>query len=231
MSLLRRVLVPRPTSAARGFSLIELLVVLFVLSLFSSLVVISIGDNFSRQLRSEAERFQQLLAAAADESLYSASDWGFLLAEGGYIPLRFNALERYWQPLEAPVWQAYSLDETMAIRWSIEGFSSREEGHIDSDSAVYNNNYYEDREIGGAGEGVSRQAAFIEDELFELLRNGSVEELQRLELRPHIFLPSSGELSAFRVEFIAADTGLSAARYVVHSDGFAMPQLRDLSSH
>ena len=46
-----------PKKNSHGFTLIELLVVMFILAMFSGMVVLSIGDNFERELRAEAEGF------------------------------------------------------------------------------------------------------------------------------------------------------------------------------
>ena len=47
------------SSNLSGFTIIELLVVFFIIGLFSSFVLISISDNFLRELRNEAENFQK----------------------------------------------------------------------------------------------------------------------------------------------------------------------------
>ena len=83
-------------AARLGFTIIELLVVLVILALFTSMVIISIGDNSVRQMRAEAERFQSLVIAAADEAVFSSSQLGFLLETDGYQVLRLDPLTGRW---------------------------------------------------------------------------------------------------------------------------------------
>ena len=57
-----------------GFSLIELVIVLLIIGFFSGMVLINVGSNFNRELRSEAERFQQIIIAGSDEAVFSSPE-------------------------------------------------------------------------------------------------------------------------------------------------------------
>ena len=74
----------RPAPPLRnGFSLIELMVVLFVMGLLAALVVLSLpGDE--RVLRDEAERFAARTVAARDEAISGARPVAVVVGKAGY---------------------------------------------------------------------------------------------------------------------------------------------------
>ena len=92
----------RTTSASapareRGFSLIELLVVVFVMGLLAGVVVLSLPGD-ARVLRDEAERFAARTVAARDEAISGARPVALVVGRAGYY---FEArADRGWQPLD-----------------------------------------------------------------------------------------------------------------------------------
>ncbi len=88
---------PRIPSHEGGFSLIELLVVVFVMGLLAGAVVLSLPGD-SRVLRDEAERFAARTAAARDEAITGARPVALVVGTAGYY---FEArTDRSWQPLD-----------------------------------------------------------------------------------------------------------------------------------
>ena len=58
---------------SHGFTLIELMGVLFILAIFSGMGVFSIGANFERVLRAEADRLPSLLLSGFAEVVFISS--------------------------------------------------------------------------------------------------------------------------------------------------------------
>ncbi len=80
-----------------GFSLVELLVVVFVMGLLAGAVVLSLPGD-SRVLRDEAERFAARTVAARDEAISSARPVALVVGSAGYY---FEARsDGGWQPLD-----------------------------------------------------------------------------------------------------------------------------------
>ena len=80
-----------------GFSLVELMVVVFVMGLLAAVVVLSIpGDQ--RVLRDEAERFAARTVAARDEAIGGARPVALVVGSAGYYFER--RIDAGWQPLD-----------------------------------------------------------------------------------------------------------------------------------
>lgn len=81
-----------------GFTLIELMVVLFIIGLVAGAVVLSIPGD-SAALSEDADRFAARVAAARDEAVVSARPIAVWIAPSGY---GFDARQdRQWVPLHA----------------------------------------------------------------------------------------------------------------------------------
>ena len=69
---------------ARGFSLIELLVVVVIIGVLALAVTLSIASGSQRQLLREAERFQALTGQACAQAELSGREIGIVVDPGGY---------------------------------------------------------------------------------------------------------------------------------------------------
>lgn len=80
-----------------GFSLIEILVVIVIISIVMSIAILSItlagGDN---QLRDEAQRVISLVEVARDESLLQGREFGLEFMQGSYRFVEFDPLTQQW---------------------------------------------------------------------------------------------------------------------------------------
>ena len=188
----------------RGFTLIELLVVLVIISMFSGMIVLSIGDNFSRELRGEAERFQRLVVAATDEAIYTSSQLGVVIDKNSYSLVRLDTVSQSWQPFNTQAFRMHSLPESMKMTWSVDGFTrpgtedAPQDFSFGDDAVDANNN---DDESDGSG----------------------------LNLTPQLLMLSSGEVSVFSVEFSAADNIANNQIVEVLSDGFSAPSIQSIA--
>ncbi len=65
-----------PSMAERGFTLVELLVVLLIIGLGIAVVALSVDDNRGQQLLTDARRFANETAAVADGAVFDPQPWG-----------------------------------------------------------------------------------------------------------------------------------------------------------
>ncbi|MBT8135467.1 MAG: type II secretion system minor pseudopilin GspH [Gammaproteobacteria bacterium] len=86
---------------ARGFTLLELMVVIVIVGVLVSLAVMSLGDNAARRLEEEATRFGSLLRLAADEAVLQGRDIGVVIDESSYSFHVIDDQFGQWQPMAA----------------------------------------------------------------------------------------------------------------------------------
>lgn len=87
------------TTAVRGFTLLELLVVLFIIGITLGFATLTIsGDDGADRLEREAERLEALMEMASEEAVLFGVEIGLDLTQEGY---RFLRLDRDgWRPVE-----------------------------------------------------------------------------------------------------------------------------------
>lgn len=83
--------------SARGFTLIEVLVVVVIVGIISAVVLLSFGVlGDERSLQQQARRLSSLIELAADESLMQGRDFGLEFTRTGYRFLEFDPLTNRW---------------------------------------------------------------------------------------------------------------------------------------
>ncbi|MEW7978486.1 MAG: type II secretion system minor pseudopilin GspH [Candidatus Sedimenticola endophacoides] len=83
---------------SRGFTLLEIVVVVFLIGLLSTFTVLSISDGGQRaDIENEASRIDALLRLGGEEAIVTGEVLGLGLAEQGYRFFRFR--EDEWRPL------------------------------------------------------------------------------------------------------------------------------------
>jgi len=87
-------------SRGAGFTLLELLVVLFLVGLLASLVVLSSSTaGLERRLEDEAARLAGLLELASENSVLTGRELAASFQQGGYAFFFFEGGD--WQPLQS----------------------------------------------------------------------------------------------------------------------------------
>lgn len=167
---------------ATGFSLLELLVVLFVIGMMVAMVSLSFGGQSDGvALDKEALRWQARFALMHDEAIMRGEELGLKFdQEGGVEPMRFDP--------DAPA-PGYEDDpEGPKGAWKA----------LDDDGVL--KNWHSEPGIHGALrlEGLSLGQSLIPDDAFEV--EGSSQEPEK-RLTPHLFFLSSGEFLPFEICF------------------------------
>lgn len=98
----------------RGFTLIEMLVVLLVMGLLAGLVTASAAPDDRALLRVEAERLAQLINLAATESRLTGKAVAWTANAAGYRFWRFSEASG-WSPISDDVLRARTLPQGMTI--------------------------------------------------------------------------------------------------------------------
>ena len=90
-------------SQTRGFTLIEILVVLAMVGILAGLLMSSPPDRRIREARLEAERLHALLKYAGNEAVLAGVELGLSISRDGYEFLQFDASEGTWLSPVDPV--------------------------------------------------------------------------------------------------------------------------------
>lgn len=121
----------QPIVRAAGFTLLELLVVVFIIGIMAAMFTLSVGvaGGTDRELRRETERLQTLLALALEDASFQARELGLRLYPGRY---EFSVLNRgevfdpkddKWVPIRDEVLGPRKLPPVFGLELEIEGRS------------------------------------------------------------------------------------------------------------
>ena len=88
---------PSSVARSRGFTLLEVMTVVFIIGVILTFASLSIGQNEDHRVRDEAERIQHLLQLVSEEAVLQGKELALQLNRQGY---QFVTLEGdKWQPV------------------------------------------------------------------------------------------------------------------------------------
>lgn len=118
----------------RGFTLIELMVVLVLIGVIASLAVLSFGGTRDPRMETEARRLAAVMELAMQTAILQNRELGLVLDQSGY---RFSHLEEdTWLPVQASAdrtLRARELPDGMRLEWSTDGLPGRAAPDSDKD--------------------------------------------------------------------------------------------------
>ena len=104
----------RATRRVRGFTLVEILVVVMIVAIVTSVAVLSLGIvGDDRELRDEGRRLASLIEVAMDESMLQGREYGIEFMVDAYRFVEFDTLSNRWGEIFG--------DETLRMRRLPEG--------------------------------------------------------------------------------------------------------------
>jgi len=180
--------------ANSGFTLMEIMLVAFLMGLAAMMVVPNITSNDVGKLEHEARRFVALVELLSEEAIMSGKDFGLLIDKNTYQFLQLDDSE-HWQVVEEDkLFKEIDLSQLAKLDLKIDGFNWTGEDSKGNDLDLFTDDFFEDD--------------FIEED-------------EEKKLLPQVFLFSSGEMSAFTLSFelIAAEEPETLFKAVGRSSG------------
>ncbi len=106
----------------KGFTLIEILVVMVLLGLLSGVAIFTLGSGkLQRELEVEAQRLHTLLRMASEEAILSNSEIGFSIDDDHYEFLEYDDEKQTWSSSSVSVLKMRDLPEWLAPIFEREG--------------------------------------------------------------------------------------------------------------
>lgn len=107
---------------AQGFTLIEILVVVFILGVVASMAVLAIGDPRSREMAHFAEKLKMTFELAEQEAILRPAEFGVSVTQDQYQFFSFDELGNHWQPLtHHALLKQQSIPSYLTLQLTLEG--------------------------------------------------------------------------------------------------------------
>ena len=112
---------PSRFNQAPGFTLVEILVVLIIVSVMSGIVVTSLPSSFQNSdFDEESLRLKTVIELIREESLTRASEYGLKTDKDNYSFFVYNEMEQNWTQLNTKPYAEHKLGYGILLKTSIE---------------------------------------------------------------------------------------------------------------
>lgn len=103
--------------ASRGFTLLELLMVVLLVGILSGIALISLNPGgLDRRLRDEADRLAVLMEQASNEAVMQNQEYGLMLTGDGYVFLCLDEVKQRWRECEERAFRRHALTDGLRLR-------------------------------------------------------------------------------------------------------------------
>jgi general secretion pathway protein H len=197
----------------RGFTLLEIMLVMLLLGLMASYVVVNfVSESRTARIQKETDRLQQLVQVVSETAILKQHDFGLVLNNKGYQFLVHDG-QQWLEVSEPKFMQFHPWPETVQAELELEGLSWAE------DSILGQEEFRKLQE-----ELLEQQEEAAEEEEKNAEKKGKAKgPLKRREkpLLPNIYILSSGDISPFQL--VLADETERPFWYQVLKGEYSIP--------
>lgn len=105
----------------RGFTLIEIMIVLVIVAVMAGLLVLGFKDSPQQRVHREATALAALINAASDEAVMRGVELGLVIDDTGYQFVYFDPEKKQWQPARERALLRHDFVEPYAVEFTIDG--------------------------------------------------------------------------------------------------------------
>jgi len=104
---------------ANGFTLIEIVVVVFIIGITITFASLSVSQHSDRYIEEEAKRLHHLLRLASEEAVFSSQEFSLLLTSTGY---KFASLQGpKWEPVtDDPFFREREFPDVLTVKMTVD---------------------------------------------------------------------------------------------------------------
>ena len=122
----------------RGFTLFELLIVIFIIGLLASIVIVGgLGSERGSLIKSDAQRLALALKLVRRESLSSNETWGLFVSDNSYAFARYDEEDMKWYQVETGEFAPRNILSDVRLRITLEALKqqtlSRQKGTLEDE--------------------------------------------------------------------------------------------------
>jgi general secretion pathway protein H len=198
----------------QGFTLIEIMVVVTIIGIMTGLIAINVlTQDPQKELNREALRLKALIEMAQEEALFSQQEIGVIVGEQGYKFARWSAPDAPTSSFAEPSSTTSSSAAAGAVVAGLSAAVSNANKPDPSWNLIANENAFREYELD------ERYEILLEVDHEQIDLTGGIDQKKREaakaaekiledeeeELKPSIFVMSSGELSPFIIEMFLRD--------------------------
>jgi len=173
---------PSAPGTGRGFSLLELLVVVAIIGIFLGVAVLSTDlVSFDRKLEREASHLATRIKFTSEEGLMQSRDFGIVFYEEGYEFVMFEPGQG-WLPTGGAGMESFRLEDDMAMRLRIDDREVVLEARCEVFTCAMAAN-----DVSNSGDDADTET--------------EAEEIADQTPNPQVMIFSTGEVTPFEIEF------------------------------
>ncbi|MAA60644.1 MAG: type II secretion system protein GspH [Pseudomonadales bacterium] len=200
----------------QGFTLIEIMVVVTIIGIMTGVIAINVvNQDPQKELNKEAQRFLALIEMAQEEALFSQEEIGIIVTEQGYKFARWSVPDNTQSALtetEMDIIEGDSADASKSSAMSA-ALGNSESTPDPSWNLIANEQAFREYELPEEyelvltvdHEQIDLDGGVDQKEKEKAKKASKILEEEEEELKPSIFVLSSGELSPFVLEMILRD--------------------------
>lgn len=108
-----------PSKRSMGFTLIEILIVMIIISIVASVAVLSIGRNQNKRIEYMARQIANAITLAEQQAILQPAVLGFSLNTQAYQFYRFEEKTQQWQPLSDSILGKHMIPADILVKISV----------------------------------------------------------------------------------------------------------------